>query len=348
VTCRLGSTSLEIGAGGSNGTSLFLDIASPLPVGTYTFDVIAADAAISQTLQGRFQVGDFAIQFDSAGSPALPSGQQIFQVDLTSINNFQGGVGLTCSGLPAGASCTGGGTFFGISTSVVTGIGVTTVNVPVGNYPFVINGDTGFTTHSVNAVLHVGDFGATTFAPSTATLSVGQSATFNVTIASVNGFNDTVTLLCIPTVNGHGTNGVGCNISPSPGTFDSAGNLHAQMKVTINAAPQPSKLLAQSFQARWGVLLSTVIIVGLISAAMPRRRRKMVAVCGVCLLGIASVISCGGGGGAGGGGNGGPTPTPTPTPVPQPVVVKVDILGSSTTQNLSTQKSVASINITVQ
>ena len=345
VTCQFGSTSLEIGAGGSNGTSLFLNIASPLPVGTYTFDVIATDAAISQTLQGRFQVGDFGIQFDSAGSSALPSGSQLFNLNLTSINNYQGVVILNCSGLPAGATCQASSTVFGISPSVVLGLLVQTSNLAVGNYPFMIDGQTGFTTHSVNAVLHVGDFGAATISPGTATLSVGQSATFNLTVASLNGFSDTVDLICIPTVNGHGTNGVGCSVSPSPDTFDSTGNLHAQIKVTINAAPQSGTILTQSSRTHWEVLLPAFIIVGLILTAVPNRRRKSVALCGVCLLGIATVISCGGGGGTGGGSV---RPTPTPTPTPQPAVVKIDVLGSSTSQNVLIQRSVASFNVTVQ
>ena len=348
VTCQFGTTILDVPAGGGNGTSLLLNIAAPLPVGTYTFDVVAADAAISNTVQGSFQVGDFGIQLQSTGAPALPSGEQIFQVNLSSINNYQGSVNLTCSGLPAGASCPlGGGTVFGIATSVLAGLSVQTSNVPPGNYPFVINGDTGFTTHSTNAVLHVGDFGVTTISPSSAILSVGQSATFNLKLAAVNGFTDAIRLLCSATLNGRGVNGIGCTFSPSPATFDASGNLTAQMTVQVTAFPKSAVVTAQSAtNAGWGMPIPALILMALVMVAVPRPRRKRVALAGVCLLAIASVISCGGGGGNTGGG-GGPSPTPTPTPL-QPAAVKIDVLGSSTTQNNGIFKTLTSITVTVQ
>jgi Subtilase family/FG-GAP-like repeat len=346
VTCQFDSTSLDVPAGRSAGTPLLLNIASPLPVGNYTFNVIATDAAITDSLQGSFQVGDFGIQLQSAGGSALPSGEQIFQVDLSSINNYQGSVNLTCSGLPAGASCrSGSGTVFGIATSVVTGIAVDTTNVPVGNYPFVINGGTGFTTHSTNAALHVGDFGASTITPSSATLSVGQSATFNLKLASVNGFNDTISLFCSATVNGRGVNGVGCRFSPSSASFDASGNLTSQMTVKVTAFPQSAVVTAQSGStAPWGIPLSGAVLIVLVMVAVPRRQRKAAALTGVCLLAIVTLVSCGGGGGGTGGG---PLPTPTPTPPPQPAAVKIDVFGSSTTQN-SISKNLTSITVTVQ
>jgi subtilisin family serine protease len=345
VTCQFGSTSLDVPAGGSNRTSLLLNIAAPLPVGTYTFDVVAADAAIAESVPGSFQVGDFGIQLQSTGDPALPSGQEILQVDLSSINNYQGSVSLTCSGLPIGASCTGGGTVFGIATSVITGIGVVTSNVSVGSYPFVINGDTGFTTHSVNAVLHVGDFGSATIAPTSATLSVGQSATFNLKLTALNGFNDPIRLICSPTVNARGVNGVGCSFSPSPATFDASGNLNTQMTVTITSFPKSATVsTGASYRVRWGMSVAGLIMLGLVMA-VPKRHRKGVALSGVCLLAIVSVISCGGGGGGGTGGGG---PSPTPTPTPQPAAVKIDVLGSSTTQNNGIFKTLTSITLTVQ
>jgi subtilisin family serine protease len=346
VTCQFDSTRLDVPAGGSAGTPLVLNISSPLPVGNYTFNVIAADAAITDTLQGSFQVGDFGIQLQSDGNPALPSGEQIVQVNLSSINNYQGSVNLTCSGLPAGASCGSGGSVFGIGTSVVTGIAVDTANVPVGNYPFVINGGTGFTTHSTNAVLHVGDFGTSTITPSSATLNVGQSATFNLKLASVNGFNDQINLFCSATVNGRGVNGVGCSFSPSLASFDASGNLNSQMTVKVTAFPQSAVVTARSgFSARWGLPLSGAILIVLVMLSVPKRQRKAAALTGVCLLAIVSLVSCGGGGGGTGGGS---LPTPTPTPPPQPTAVKIDVFGASTRQQIGVSKNLTSITVTVQ
>jgi hypothetical protein len=176
-------------------------------------------------------------------------------------------------------------------------------------------------------------------------LSVGQSATFNLKVASVNGFNDTISLFCSATVNGRGVNGVGCSFSPSSASFDASGNLTSQMTVKATAFPQSAVVTAQSGStAPWGIPLSGAVLIVLVMVAVPRRQRKAAALTGVCLLAIVTLVSCGGGGGGTGGG---PLPTPTPTPAPQPTAVKIDVFGSSTTQN-SISKNLTSITVTVQ
>jgi subtilisin family serine protease len=348
VACQFGSTSLEVPAGGFNGTSLLLTIANPLPIGTYTFNVITQDAAISQSLPATFQVGDFGIQFDSAGSSALPSGSESFQVDISSINNYQGGVNLDCSGLPAGATCIDEQAAVGIGPTVGTPILVQTLNVPVGNYPFVINGSTGLTTHSVNAILHVGDFGATTITPTSATLAVGQSATFNLTVNSVNGFVDQLSLFCQATIPGQSTGAVQCTFSPANPTFDASGTLTDQITVTAVSIPRSTHVptVGSAGLSRWVPPVTTALLLAAVFVVGPKKRRRGAILSCVCLLAISTIIACGGGGGAGIG-TPGPAPIPTPTPQ-QPQTVTVTVFGESRAQSQSTIKLLGTLNVTVQ
>ncbi|HET9364113.1 MAG TPA: VCBS repeat-containing protein, partial [Candidatus Angelobacter sp.] len=347
ATCQFGSTSLDIPAGGSNSTSFVLNLATPLPVGTYTFNVVASDGSISNTLTGIFQVGDFGIQFDSAGPSALATGSETFTVDLNSINNYEGVVGLTCSGLPAGATCLGGSGIFGISQSIVVGLSVQTTNVPVGDYPFVINGGTGFTTHGVNAVLHVGDFNSTSISPASASFNVGQSTTFNIALSAANGFNDQINLFCgNETVAGHFTGAIQCVFSPTSVTFDASGSATAQITVTALSHPTSAHVPAVASAAgpRWlAPVTLTLLLVGVLIAAPKKRKGALVLGC-ICLLTVSVMVACGGGGG---GGSVGPTPTPTPVQPPQPQTVTVTVFGQPAT-NQGATKALGTFNVTVQ
>jgi hypothetical protein len=266
---------------------------------------------------------------------------------VTSINHGGGAVQFSCDGLPTGAGCD---LAPNIAGNTAENFSINTNNLPIGDYPFTVLGAVGSITHTANATLHVGDFGTATITPASTTLGVGQSATFNLTVSSVNGFNDTVNLACSTSVNGHATSGVGCSFLPSPATFDASGKLTAQMTVTISAVPRSGNVPVQAATApRWLVPLATFVLVGAVLMAAPKRRRGVVTLCGICLLGIVSITACGGGGGNGGGGVGTtPTPTPTPSPTPQSAVVKIDVLGSSTVQTGQTAKTLASVNVTVQ
>jgi hypothetical protein len=224
---------------------------------------------------------------------------------------------------------------------------VDTSKVPVGNYPFTVIGAVGSITRTTGATLRVGDFGAATIAPGGATISVGQSAVFGLTISSSNGFTDSVNLACSPTVNGHATNGVSCSFSPAPAAFDASGNLSAKMTVSISSVPRSGTTAAQAkSQERWTASLIGLLVASVVLMTVPKRRRIGIALGVVCLLGIGNIVACGGGGGGGSGPA--PTPIPTPTPTPQPAVVKIDVLGASTTQTGQTQKTLTSITVTVQ
>jgi hypothetical protein len=221
--------------------------------------------------------------------------------------------------------------------------------VPVGDYPFVIVGDTGFTTHNLNAVLHVGDFGAASVSPASATLSVGQSATFNLTASATNGFNDPIAFFCSAAVNGKPVNGIRCAFSPAIGTFDATGKLTDQVTITANARPQSAVVTARAQSAAGLSLPATItllFVAGLVVIGSGKKGKNTIAMTCVLLFSLA-VISCGGGGGGGTGGGTVPPPTPSPTPA-GPVSVVVTVFGSSNIQFQSQPKPMTTFTVTVQ
>lgn len=349
ITCQLGSQSLDVPAGGSNDTSLVVSVSSSVPVGNYTLDIIAQDASISQSLPVQVPVGDFAIQLASTGTPSLPTGFESFQLVVTSVNNYQNVVGVSCSGLPTAATCPGGQIIAGVGPPNLT-VDVTTSGVAAGDYPFTIVGNTGFTTHSVNATLHVGDFGTATVTPGSATLSVGQTANFNLAVTSVNGFTDPVNLSCSTSINGHAVGGLTCSFSPPTPIFDNTGKLTAQITVTAVSRPSSAPLTPQgnTAQIRWIGAAVPILLICVLGIAIPRKKKLGTGITLLVILAFAILASCGGGGGNGGGTGPTPTPTPTPAPTPGPQTVTVTVLGTSTVQVPAPPKTLTSFTVTVQ
>jgi subtilisin family serine protease len=342
VTCQFGSSSVQVHAGGTANTSLILAVTAPVPIGNYTFNVVATDASIRQSTPALYQVGDFGLQLTASGNSALPTGFELISFDLTSINNFQGIVNFTCSGLPAGATCGSGGAQAGFPSGMV----VNTSNVPVGNYPFVITGDTGFTTHSINAVLHVGDFSAASITPASATLSVGQSATFSLTASSTNGFSDPIQFFCGTTVNGQPVGGLGCSFSPATATFDATGKLTDQVTVTAITRPRSGVVSASVRIASVPWLPASIAILFFAGVVIGAGKRKgTIAVTCILMFSLSAIVACGGGGGSTNGGT--PAPIPTPTPA-QPVTVVVTVFGQSTAQSPAPPRPITTFRVTVQ
>jgi len=331
LSCQLGTTTMTIAPGRSQASSLIVNVSPGVATGDYTFNVVASDQAISQPLPITIHVGDFSVNVASAAGSALPTGTAFFLLQLPAINGYNGSVALSCSGLPAGAVCTLNNAQGGQNQN----FSVLTTNIAVGDYPFTVVGTAGAITHSAAATLHVGDFGPATVNPGSATLSVGQSAAFNLAVSSVNGFNDALSLSCLPTIKGVFVNGVGCSFSPTPATFDASGKLTAQItiKVTSRPAGAPLPRVTSAFPLLWHPTFALLLTIGAFFLASPRRRKPGLLLVCIALMAFSVMVACGGGGG---GSSPGPgfTPTPTPSPTPAgPQTVSISISAASTTQH---------------
>jgi hypothetical protein len=136
----------------------------------------------------------------------------------------------------------------------------------------------------------------------TTQISAGASATFNIGIAGVNGFNGPVTLSCanLPQF-------ASCSFSQNPLTPGGSVvvTISTHQAATANATPVPSNMRSGSGFIALTVLLSLPIA---LAFARGGHRRKLLCVC--LLIGM---IGCGGGGGGQVVGPPPPTPSPTPT-----------------------------------
>jgi len=114
-----------------------------------------------------------------------------YTVNLGDPMTMSNTVALSVSGLPPGATAT-------FSPSAVKGAGSSTLtvslaNTPAGSYTLTINGTSAGLTHSATVSLVVSDFSMAA-APSSQTVTAGNTASYTVTVGSINGFSGTATL----------------------------------------------------------------------------------------------------------------------------------------------------------
>lgn len=261
-------------------------------MGSYPFTLRATDGALNYDLPLTLNVGDFTMSLSPAVQQALPTDAANYTLTLTSIDNYQGLVNLTCTGLPAGASCPAVFATNPLPGGSALPFAITTQSVAPGNYPFTITGVSSPLTHNTSATLQVWDF-SPTVAPLSATVSPGGSANFTVTVASVNGFDGNVTLWC------QNPAAVTCSFNPASGTVPADGKLTSALTLTASAQAG-SVAHSRSRDMFWAVVL--VLPVGVLFFFRAERRWKSVF---FFLFAMGCLLSCGGGGSSGGGGGGG-------------------------------------------
>ncbi len=148
---------------------------------------------------------DFSITASPASQSVVQGSGTSYTTTTTALNGFAGSVGLTVAGLPTGAtgsfsptSITGGGS----SALSVT----TATSTPTGTYTLTVTGTSGTLTHSTTVTLVVNSVTPPGFtisaSPSSRTVTRPSSATYTISIGSVNGFSGAVTLSATGQPNG--------------------------------------------------------------------------------------------------------------------------------------------------
>lgn len=157
-----------------------------------THDSNAAALHVVQLTVGAVMPSSLTIApTDAVGQPA--------KIQVTANGTFPSSVVPTCTGLPAGASCSFSPNPIvpGASAQTIT-MTVKTNGVVSGTYTpsFVIAPGGGLAQKSASFTMVVEDFTATLSSASTQTIPPAGTATFNGTLTPVGGYTGTVTLTC--------------------------------------------------------------------------------------------------------------------------------------------------------
>jgi len=174
---------------------------------------------------------DFYMVIPASAQTGSSGTRATYTLTLTALYGFANSVTLTCSGLPAGASCSaspvtpaGTGTAATVTVTLISSVGG-------GSYSFTITGTAGTATHSVQATLIVTSSGGLDFAvalaPASQAVLQGGNAVYAVNISSASGFNGAVTVTWsgLPA-------GVNCS-SPAPVTWLGSATLSCTVPGTL-------------------------------------------------------------------------------------------------------------------
>ena len=252
---------------------------------------------------------DFSISVSPASQSAYAGQTVTFSVTAQITGTFNNAITLGCNDFPVitgferwDFSCA----FTPASGSFAPGTSATVsltlpVNLPAGPVRFAINGTSGGTTHRVIVTTNSqGPVGSVH--PNSATLAVGLSANFTVTITSPNAFTGMVNLLCAGQ-----PAWIRCSFNPS--SLNPSTSTSSVLTVSVISAPSllPSNPpAARRFPAQGSPVFSSVTLAALclitVAIISMGRREKLgaafllrgSAVLALTLVLGVGLISCGG------------------------------------------------------
>ncbi|HEY2234824.1 MAG TPA: hypothetical protein VGK01_15240, partial [Candidatus Angelobacter sp.] len=199
---------------------------------------------------------------------------------------------------------------------------------PPGDYTFSVSASADGVTHNAPvAVLHVQGV-SSTISSKSATIPVGSSSTFNLSLSSQNGLTDMFAFSCpgLPA-------GLSCTFNPATGTLPVNGTLSTALTVSVTSRPASTTLLSVYRNGpKWllmaGLVVCVLLFFGVSLCLVPtglRRPALVPATIVAAFVVVLSLTACGGGGGS----TSVLPPTPAPTPIPQSKVVIVTVEASS-------------------
>jgi uncharacterized membrane protein len=224
---------------GGSGTSI-LSVVAPASSrsGAYILTITGTSGGISHSGKRELDINsnaDFTGSATTIIGSILPGQRASYAANVVSLNGFTGTVGLSVSGLPAGATArfTPTNVLGGAGTSSLL---VTTASTtPPGAYTLTIQGASGSDSKSTTVQLLVntspGDFSGS-LNPTSQSTTVGNSATYAITIFPVSGFtgNVTVSVTGLPP---------GATLSFSPSNVVTGGSGTTNFTISTTSATPP-------------------------------------------------------------------------------------------------------------
>lgn len=337
ASCTFDASSTVVDAGGSVGVGLVLSTSTSTPFGMYPITITATDGFVQPSTILQLGIGDFALSISPTITVMGPSGSTNAIVTSTSTNGLNEAIVLSCEGLPASVHCGETGNTL-TANSGSTSLGVGGGPFAPQDYPFQVKGTAGLASHTINAVLRVGDFSAS-LDKTSATLPAGQSTTFNVTLNSINHYTSSITVFCQSP-----SSSLTCAASPSPASLSDDGTVTVQLTMT---AAQASSIVIPPLTTepnQPGLPLKAVsmsLFILFLFLSIVWRHRRLASVLAALLLSV-SIVACGGGQSA-------ISQPPPPPPPPSTQTVNVPIIASaaSTPSDSGNQKTLGPITITL-
>jgi len=312
ASCQFDSNPISLPAGQVLTENVTITTVASTPVGIYSPNLVLTDGSITQKVPIAFSVGDFTMAITPASQTLGTTDFTAYTLSLQAVNGYGSAVQLACSGLPTGVICPVSGQSGDPGQQSVY-FQIHTQNTSTGTYTFTVKGVSGPLTHTASAQLIVsnGTFSGTV-SPTAATISVGSSQSFSVSLNSQSGFNGSVNLSC-----GIPPNGISCQFNPAQVPVAANGSGSASLQITVSA--KPAAVFTRGLQRR-GIWYQSAYFPGLallilLLMVIVRTEIRSESASGHGRLGLALVIcafvflaglsSCGGGGSSGGGGGGG-------------------------------------------
>ena len=296
TTC--GAVQMAVGAN-SNGNMVWVNN----PPGS------GADIAFAVANVAQQPPNDFSISVSPASQTAYAGQTVTFNVTAQVTGTFNSAITLGCNDFPVikgferwDFSCT----FTPASGSLAPGTSATVsmtlpTNLPAGPIRFAINGTSGGTTHRVLVAAN-SQGPAGSVQPNSATLAVGASANFTVTITNPNAFMGMVNFLCTGQ-----PAWIRCSFNPS--SLNPSTSTSSVLTVSVISAtsllpsnpPAALRLPVQGSPVLWSVTLAALCLIAMALISMGRREKLSVAfllrgsvVLALTLVLGVGLISCGG------------------------------------------------------
>jgi hypothetical protein len=221
LSCKLSSTTL---AGGSGSATLSCTDST---AGNYLAIVTGTSGSLSHSASVTYQVQDFTVTASPTTVSTTVNTAGTATVSVTPVNGFTGTVTLAATTNSTNLVCT-------LNVTTTTGgSGTSTLSCTSGtaaNYLAVATGTSGSLSHSASVVYHVTnapDF-TLTASPTILTVNAGNAGNSTITVAPLNGFSGTVTLVVTTNstnlscsfsstsiTGGSGTSALSCQGSPA-------------------------------------------------------------------------------------------------------------------------------------
>jgi hypothetical protein len=295
ASCDFAQSSVQLLPGGYAQVAFDINTTSAISNGTYNLTISGTNGEISPSVPLTFGVGGFSLSLNpslillNAPTPATTT------VTATYTDGFSQSIQLTCNGLPVEAVCSVPGVIYPANPSTTVTFGQMS-GLPPQDYPFIISGTAGILTTTANATLRVSNFSAT-LATDSASLTNGQSATFNVQFKSLNHFsNSGITLSC---QNNPAT--VTCSSANPSVSLSDGGTATTSLTVTYHSAATSQVKSLSIHPWTWAPTCLAALL-------LPFRRRwrwvGRVFAISIALLLLSGISACGSGGSTSSGGTG--------------------------------------------